>query len=111
MEKHDQGRVDERQFLFPLSKSDQTRAGVPRVWAFADALRFGRGLSRQPLRRLKSKSIHGRGGVSVKRGLPPLRELAPRKQVILDLYYTKQNDSRSEPHHVHAIGASIKFHF
>jgi hypothetical protein len=47
----------------------------------------------------------------LQRGFPLLRELAPSKQVILDLYYTKQNDSRSEPHHVHAIGASIAFHF
>lgn len=47
----------------------------------------------------------------LKRGFPLLRELSPRKQVILDLYYTKQNDSRSQPHHVHAIGASVALHF
>lgn len=49
--------------------------------------------------------------IQVKRGFPLLRELLPRKQIILDLYYTKQNDSRSQPHHVHALGASLALHF
>ena len=49
--------------------------------------------------------------IQIKRGFPLLRELTPRKQVILDLYYTKQNDSRSHPHHVHAIGAGVALHF
>jgi Protein of unknown function (DUF2490) len=49
--------------------------------------------------------------IQLKRGFPLLRELTPRKQLILDLYYTKQNDSRSQPHHVHAIGASVALHF
>ena len=49
--------------------------------------------------------------IQLKRGFPLLRELTPRKQVILDLYYTKQNDSRSDPHHVHAIGATLALHF
>lgn len=49
--------------------------------------------------------------IQLKRGFPLLRELTPRKQVILDLYYTKQNDSRSQPHHVHAIGATLALHF
>lgn len=49
--------------------------------------------------------------VQLKRAFPFLRELTPRKQVILDLYYTKQNDSRSQPNHVHAIGASLVLHF
>lgn len=47
----------------------------------------------------------------LKRGFPLLRELSPRKQVILDLYYTKQNDSRSQPNHIHAVGASLALHF
>jgi hypothetical protein len=47
----------------------------------------------------------------LKRGFPLLRELTPRKQVILDLYYTKQNDSRSQPHHVHAVGVALSLHF
>ncbi|HKR11706.1 MAG TPA: DUF2490 domain-containing protein [Pyrinomonadaceae bacterium] len=49
--------------------------------------------------------------IQLKRGFPLLRELTPRKQVILDLYYTKQNDSRSQPNHIHAIGASLALHF
>jgi hypothetical protein len=47
----------------------------------------------------------------LKRGFPLLRELTPRKQVILDIYYTKQNDSRSQPNHVHAVGATVALHF
>lgn len=49
--------------------------------------------------------------VQLQRGFPLLRELTPRKQVILDLYYTKQNDSRSQTPHIHAIGATIALHF
>lgn len=49
--------------------------------------------------------------IQVKRGFPWLRELQPRKQVILELYYTRQNDSRSQPNHVHAIGATLVLHF
>ncbi len=49
--------------------------------------------------------------IQLKRGFPLLRELTPRKQVILDLYYTKQNDSRSQPNHIHAIGATLALHF
>jgi hypothetical protein len=51
------------------------------------------------------------GQFQLKRGFPLLRELTPRKQVILDLYYTKQNDSRSQPHHIHGFGASLTLHF
>ena len=47
----------------------------------------------------------------LKRGFPLLRELTPRKQIVLDLYYTKQNDSRSQPHHIHAVGATLVLHF
>jgi len=47
---------------------------------------------------------------SLRRG--PLRKLLlPKRQVILDLYYTRQNDSRSNTQHVNAIGASLAFHF
>lgn len=49
--------------------------------------------------------------IQLKRGFPLLRELSPRKQIILELYYTKQNDSRSQPHHIHAIGTSLVVHF
>jgi len=37
--------------------------------------------------------------------------LLPKRQVILDLYYMRQNDSRAEVQHVNAIGASLAFYF
>jgi hypothetical protein len=49
--------------------------------------------------------------IQLKKAFPLLRLVTPRKQVILDLYYTKQNDSRSEPNHLHAIGAALAIHF
>ena len=47
---------------------------------------------------------------SLRRG-PLRRMLLPKRQVILDLYYTRQNDSRSEIQHVNAIGAALAFYF
>ena len=47
---------------------------------------------------------------SLRRG-PLRRMLLPKRQVILDLYYTRQNDSRSDTQHVNALGASLAFHF
>jgi hypothetical protein len=48
--------------------------------------------------------------VSLRRG--PIRKLLlPKRQVILDLYYMRQNDSRSNTAHVNAIGASLAVHF
>ena len=47
---------------------------------------------------------------SLRRG--PLRKmLLPKRQVILDLYYMRQNDSRSDTQHVNALGASLAFYF
>jgi len=47
---------------------------------------------------------------SLRRG--PLRKmLVPKRQVILDIYYMRQNDSRAEIQHVNAIGASLAFYF
>lgn len=47
---------------------------------------------------------------SLRRG--PLRKLLlPERQVILDLYYMRQNDSRSETQHVNGIGAALTFYF
>ena len=47
---------------------------------------------------------------SLRRG--PLRKiLLPKRQVILDLYYMRQNDSRSDIQHVNAIGAALAFYF
>ena len=47
---------------------------------------------------------------SLRRG--PLRKmLLPKRQVILDLYFLRQNDSRSEIQHVNAVGAALAFYF
>ena len=47
---------------------------------------------------------------SLRRG--PLRKmLLPKRQIILDLYYMRQNDSRSDIQHVNAIGAALAFYF
>ena len=47
---------------------------------------------------------------SLRRG--PIRKLLlPRRQIILDLYYMRQNDSRSEIQHVNGIGAALAFYF
>jgi hypothetical protein len=46
------------------------------------------------------------------KGLAPFREhhlLLPRKSLSLDLYFTRQNDSRSKPNHVNAVGATLIF--
>jgi uncharacterized protein DUF2490 len=47
---------------------------------------------------------------SLRRG-PLRRLLLPKRQVILDLYYMWQNDSRSEIRRVNAIGAALEFYF
>jgi len=49
--------------------------------------------------------------VQLRRALPLLSLVTPRKQVILDVYYTKQNDSRSQPNHLDAIGIATAIHF
>ena len=41
----------------------------------------------------------------------PLRDLLPEHQVVLDLYYMRQNDSRSSTPHVNAIGMIWAFYF
>jgi hypothetical protein len=42
----------------------------------------------------------------------PLRKmLLPKRQVTLDLYYLRQNDSRADTQHVNAIGAALTFYF
>lgn len=47
---------------------------------------------------------------SLRRG--PIRKmLLPKRQVILDLYYTRQNDSRADTQHVNALGAAVTFYF
>jgi len=47
---------------------------------------------------------------SLRRG-PVLRTLLPKRGINLDLYLMRQNDSRSSPAHVNALGAGLVFHF
>ena len=47
---------------------------------------------------------------SLRRG-PLGKMLLPKSQIVLDLYFMRQNDSRSSPPHVNAIGTSLAFHF
>ena len=47
---------------------------------------------------------------SLMRG-PLLKMVLPKRQIILDLYFMRQNDSRSSSPHVNAFGASLAFHF
>ena len=49
--------------------------------------------------------------VQLKKALPLLSRITPRKQFLLNVYYAKQNDSRSEPHHLHTIGTALALHF
>ena len=47
---------------------------------------------------------------SLRRG--PIRKLLlPKRQIILDLYYMRQNDSRSDIQHVNGVGAALTFYF
>lgn len=47
---------------------------------------------------------------SLRRG-SVLKMLLPKHQIIFDLYYTRQNDSRSATQHVNALGAALAFYF
>lgn len=40
-----------------------------------------------------------------------LKMLMPKRRIILDLYYMRQNDSRSQTRHVNALGAVLAFYF
>ena len=42
---------------------------------------------------------------------PILKLLMPKRQISLDLYYARQNDSRSSSEHVNALGATLAFYF
>ena len=42
---------------------------------------------------------------------PVLKMLLPKRQIILDLNFTRQNDSRSDRPHVNALGAALSFYF
>lgn len=42
---------------------------------------------------------------------PIMKMLLPKRQIILDLYYTRQNDSRSSTQHVNALGVALALYF
>jgi len=47
----------------------------------------------------------------LKRGFPLVTLIDPKRQVILDLYFSRQNDSRSSPTHVQALGIALNVYF
>ena len=47
----------------------------------------------------------------LKRGLPLVKLVDPKRQLILDVYYSRQNDTRSSPRHVHALGIGLNIYF
>ena len=49
--------------------------------------------------------------IPLKRGFPLVRLIDPERQVILDLYYSRQNDSRSSPTHIQALGIALNLYF
>ena len=47
---------------------------------------------------------------SLRRG-PLVKMLLHKRQIILDIYFMRQNDSRSDSPHVNALGAALAFYF
>ncbi len=49
--------------------------------------------------------------ISLKRGVPLISLVHPKKQLVLDVYLTRQNDSRSQPSRVKALGMALNIYF
>lgn len=49
--------------------------------------------------------------IALKRGAPLISLIHPRKQFVLDVYLIRQNDSRSQPNHVNALGMAFSIYF
>ncbi|HKO98703.1 MAG TPA: DUF2490 domain-containing protein [Pyrinomonadaceae bacterium] len=49
--------------------------------------------------------------ISLKRGLPLISLIHPKKQLVLDIYGLRQNDSRSQPNHVNVLGIALGVYF
>jgi hypothetical protein len=47
--------------------------------------------------------------IAIKGGAPLISLIHPKKEFVLDVYLMRQNDSRSEPHHVNALGMAFKY--
>ena len=49
--------------------------------------------------------------IPLKRGFPLVSLVEPKREVILDLYYSRQNDSRSSPTHIQAVSIAVNLYF
>ncbi len=49
--------------------------------------------------------------LSLKRGIPLISLIHPKKQLVLDVYFMRQNDSRSQPSRVKAVGMAFNVYF
>jgi hypothetical protein len=47
----------------------------------------------------------------LKRGFPLAKLIDPKRQIVLDLYYSRQNDSRSSPARLRAFGIAVNLYF
>jgi len=101
-------------FLFTTTQSEETKSNLEgQFGAHVDYTLNSRFVLRAGYRYgFSIKEVHPVGlQIQLKKALPLLSLIDPRKQVILDINYTKQNDSRSQPNHIHAIGATLAIHF
>lgn len=48
--------------------------------------------------------------IPLKRGAPLFTLIYPRRRLVLEPYYTRQNDSRSQPNHIHALGLTLNIY-
>ncbi|HEX5703583.1 MAG TPA: DUF2490 domain-containing protein [Pyrinomonadaceae bacterium] len=49
--------------------------------------------------------------VPFKKGFPLIKLADPKRHVVLDLFFTRQNDSRSQPSRIKAFGAALSIYF
>jgi hypothetical protein len=49
--------------------------------------------------------------IALKRGAPLISLIHPKRQLVLDVYLTRQNDSRSQPARVKALGMAFSIYF
>jgi hypothetical protein len=49
--------------------------------------------------------------IALKHGAPLISLIHPKKQLVLDLYLMRQNDSRSQPSRVRALGMAFSIYF
>jgi hypothetical protein len=49
--------------------------------------------------------------IPFKKGFPLISLVDPKRQFVLDLYFTRQNDSRSQPSRIKAFGAAFNIYF